>query len=64
MAEPCCEIMSQQLNKTCEQHKDPFDCDGTVVGPPVMKNWGLPVPDGSHSYIQIKFCPFCGEKLP
>ena len=61
--ELCCDLLEEHLNKTCGQHESPHDCDTVIVGPPVMKRWGLPVHDGGHSYIQIKFCPFCGSAL-
>jgi len=60
---PCCSMMKAHLNKTCEQHDSPYDCDCVIVGPPLTK-WGLPVHDGGHSRITINFCPFCGTKLP
>lgn len=61
----CCEMLAEHLNKTCEQHADPYDCcDSVLIGPPLKSRWGLPIHDGSHSYIAIEFCPFCGTKLP
>lgn len=59
-----CEMNAAHLNNKCEQHPDPYDCEGVLVGPPFQKQWGLPVRDGTHSYIRIEFCPFCGKKLP
>lgn len=62
--EPCCHMMKVHLNVPCKQHEDPFDCpDSTIVGPPKSSGWGIPVRDGSHSYITIEFCPWCGTKV-
>jgi hypothetical protein len=56
-------MMRSNLDHKCEQHPDPYDCaDAVVVGPP-RSSWGLPVHDGSHSHITIKFCPWCGTKV-
>jgi len=60
----CCEMMRSNLDHKCEQHPDPYDCpDAVVVGPPSSSGWGLPVHDGGHSRITIKFCPWCGTEV-
>jgi len=63
-AKACCKDLEYHLNRPeCEQHG--FNCPDTViVGPPIRKHFGLPVHDGSSSYISIFHCPFCGSKLP
>lgn len=57
----CCETLEQQLTRSCEQHG--LECPDNVVR--IMKNgfFGIPHPDGI-SYYRIKYCPWCGTKLP
>ena len=31
---------------------------------PPFQEYGLPVNDGGESFILIKYCPWCGAKLP
>lgn len=31
---------------------------------PYFSEYGLPLNDGGNSYILIKYCPWCGTKLP
>jgi len=58
----CCEKMDYYLDMKCDQHKDPFDCSDNVV---YYKNnqYGLIIHDGTHSFYQIFYCPWCGKKL-
>lgn len=50
---------------TCNRHPDPFQCpDRLVVYVPKFDEYGLIVHDGGSSYIVIKFCPWCGARLP
>ena len=29
-----------------------------------FREWGIPIPDGGTSFMEMTFCPFCGTKLP
>lgn len=29
-----------------------------------FREWGIPIPDGGTSFMEVTFCPFCGTKLP
>lgn len=60
----CCEQMEQQLTHICAEHKNPFDCPGTVVCyDRETAEYGLAVHDGEDTYIPIRYCPWCGAKL-
>ncbi len=57
--------MSFQVNKSCDQHSDRWDCgDSVVVYLPYFDEYGLPLRDGGTSMILVQHCPFCGTELP
>ena len=29
-----------------------------------FREWGIPIPDGGTSYLELRVCPFCGTQLP
>lgn len=61
----CCSRMEEQLATRCEVHDDPFDCpDALVHVSPGTGSYGLIVHDGGSSWIGIRFCPWCGTRLP
>jgi hypothetical protein len=60
--ENCCLAMDYYLNMECVQHPDPFDCSDNVICHK-KDNFGLIIHDGSHSFYQIFYCPWCGKKL-
>jgi hypothetical protein len=61
----CCEVMRDQLNHSCEQHPDAFDCPDQLVSYlPEFDEFGLIIHDGGQSCSAISFCPWCGSKLP
>lgn len=61
----CCETMSKQIEHQCDKHPDEFDCpDHLVSYSERFDEYGLIVHDGGSSCIAIKFCPWCGTKLP
>ena len=58
----CCKMMADKLNHQCEQHPDPFDCpDNLIIR--TDEGYGLIVHDGGASFIQIRFCPWCGTQI-
>ena len=64
MNDACCDMMQEQLNFTCEKHADPFDCpDSLIYFSQKNKSYGLIIHDGGSSFLQISFCPWCGETL-
>ena len=55
--------MAADLNQTCNQHADRYDCPDALIDQ-VRGGYGIIVHDGSTSFIKIAFCPWCGAKLP
>jgi hypothetical protein len=61
----CCPAMALALEHTCKQHDDPFDCpDVALVFHEPFGEYGIPIRDGSASYLLISHCPWCGAALP
>ena len=54
MSEHCCDRMDGYLK----------DEDELVDYIPKFREYGVPVHDGGQSHIVIRFCPWCGTKLP
>lgn len=47
----------------CDQHKDAWECVDTALAC-IDNVFGIPVRDGGPSFIEIKYCPWCGIELP
>ncbi|MGW3351199.1 DUF6980 family protein [Nonomuraea rubra] len=63
--EHCCAEMATHLEHECDLHPDPFDCpDAVVVHSAAHRSYGLPIHDGGSSSIAIRYCPWCGARLP
>ncbi len=61
----CCEEMKRQVERTCDHHADRFDCPDCLVNySPRLREYGLIVHDGGTAVELIRFCPWCGTKLP
>lgn len=61
----CCEQMTSQVNSTCTDHNDQFDCpDHLIHYTPEFDEYGIIIHDGGTSTITIEHCPWCGSKLP
>jgi hypothetical protein len=57
--------MERSLTLNCDQHKDEYSCPDVLIDySEVFDEYGLIVHDGGCSSLDIKFCPFCGAKLP
>jgi hypothetical protein len=57
--------MTDQVNRKCDQHPDPFDCpDCLIFFSPARKRYGIIVHDGGSSFVAIRYCPWCGARLP
>ncbi|OYX43629.1 MAG: hypothetical protein B7Z02_08825 [Rhodobacterales bacterium 32-67-9] len=54
--------MARDLDRTCAQHPDRFDCPDALIVK-TETGYGLIVHDGGRSYISIGFCPWCGASL-
>jgi hypothetical protein len=65
MIRHCCKMMTDLVNHKCDQHPDLFDCpDNLIFFSPASKRYGIIVHDGGSSSITIRYCPWCGAKLP
>ena len=61
----CCEDMRRQVEAVCDRHPDRQDCPDALVGyTPRFREYGLIVHDGGTSSVGIRFCPWCGSRLP
>jgi hypothetical protein len=60
----CCERMTLDLEQTCEQHANRFECADMLIHQSQDGSYGLIVHDGGTSVVAIAFCPWCGTKLP
>jgi len=56
----CCESLENAC-KICPEHTSPFECD-TIFYKKENK-FGIIYRDGTDSFIEINFCPFCGFNL-
>lgn len=59
----CCARMDCDLNHKCDIHKDRSDYPDAFIAF-VGGGHGLLVHDGGSSVIKIRYCPWCGSKLP
>jgi hypothetical protein len=62
--------MQAQIDATCRDHPELSQCADSVVGKwPGGRNgmpeptYGLRVHDGGDSFLQIEYCPWCGQSL-
>jgi hypothetical protein len=60
----CCEMMRSNVDVTCPQHPDRFDCPDCLVATLGDGSYGIIIHDGARSVISINHCPWCGTKLP
>jgi hypothetical protein len=64
MTKYCCEDMRRNAEYK-DETKDEFDCpDNLITYGRVFDEYGIIIHDGGSSYIQIRFCPWCGTRLP
>jgi len=58
-------MMRSNVENTCKEHPDRNDCpDCLITYIPKWDVYGIIIHDGGSSFIKIKFCPWCGFKLP
>jgi hypothetical protein len=55
--------MTHDLDRKCPTHKTRSECPDAMIAT-VRGGYGLIVHDGGSSVIEIRFCPWCGAKLP
>jgi len=57
--------MNRSLIFDCNIHKDIYECPDILFSYiPKFNEYGLIIHDGGSSSLTIKFCPWCGTKLP
>jgi hypothetical protein len=54
MKSHCCQELAQNLSKR----------ESALVFIEKFREYGIRVLDGGTSFIQIRFCPWCGQTLP
>jgi hypothetical protein len=65
MTSHCCKDMARAITSACDVHVDPFDCpDALVHHSRRFDEYGIIIHDGGHSTLAIRFCPWCGARLP
>lgn len=61
----CCEEMTQAAFRPGAVEDAARDAEARlVVYVPHFREYGLPIYDGGSSYLLIKYCPWCGTRLP
>ena len=61
----CCENMEEQVSYQCGVHSNSFDCPETLIYfCERFDEYGIIIHNGVNSYSLLKFCPWCGVKLP
>ncbi|WP_394354718.1 DUF6980 family protein [Aquipseudomonas alcaligenes] len=61
----CCGQMKSQVNHRCDLHTGVFECpDHLIKYSDKFNEYGIVIHDGGTSSITIKFCPWCGSRLP
>ena len=59
----CCEQMKLQMNYTCERHPDLNDCPDSLIVRTETNTFALRIHDGGSSFLEIRYCPWCGTNL-
>jgi len=60
MIEYCCETLRDRVNEVCVEHDN--ECPDILVIR-TTRGYGLPIRDGGSSYVEIMFCPWCGQRV-
>ena len=58
--EHCC----NKMNYFISENKNTFDTDDIILYVSKFDEYGIIVHDFGKSYIRIKYCPWCGKRLP
>lgn len=66
MTAHCCEMMRDNVEKTCPDHPDRYDCADCLIDYwPISQTYGIMIRnEAGGGMIVIQFCPWCGIKLP
>lgn len=61
----CCKDMLREASRVCDQHPDRYECPDCLVHySPQFREYGLIIHDGGTAKLRIRFCPWCGARLP
>jgi len=61
---PCVHI-GNQVTTICPDHPDPCDCPDILISySPRFDEYSIAVRDGGTSAVVIRYCPWCGVRLP
>lgn len=55
--------MTERTRHCCEQLDDAV-AEDSILYVAKFREWGIPIPDGGTSFLELSFCPFCGAHLP
>ena len=65
LAPYCCEDMRREAERVCDKHPDRYDCPDCLIHyAPRFREYGLIIHDGGTASSRIRFCPWCGTRLP
>ena len=54
-----------KINVCCSEMQKAVQASETpVISIPKFRETGIRILDGGSSYLEIKFCPWCGQSLP
>jgi hypothetical protein len=56
--------MAEAVSHKCDQHADEFDCPDNLIHYSATRGYGIIIHDGGTAICGIRFCPWCGERLP
>lgn len=57
--------MTKGMKHCCEQMRDAIQDDVVpVTFLPKFREYGILVLDGGSSFLELRYCPWCGNKLP
>ena len=60
----CCEFMKYYLELNLDETKNIKSLEQIVIYERKFDEYGIVIHDGGESYIEIKYCPWCGKELP
>jgi uncharacterized protein DUF6980 len=61
----CCEDMLREATRECDTHLNRYDCPDCLIHySPKFREYGLIIHDGGTASLRIRFCPWCGARLP
>jgi hypothetical protein len=61
----CCEMMRRSIDSKCNQHKNIEDCPDNIIRfVSKFNEYGIAIRDRGSAISLIKYCPWCGKRLP